>query len=673
MRYPHVCYGSILLPLLCFSADCFVPVPKIPVLPHKCRTGLPYKYHSRSPQALGATTKGILDSLKSFFPVAGPPVSTPLEPARNNNNIAVQFFDFLNDGNLDAALELFADDTKHVVVWDDCAFYNACVGRNDIERRLRLQSEITAYRKQTVCVDNVAVDPLRNTIGVLFHREQQQQTPQSKGDPENNNIIPNSRSCAMFELENSDNNDKNPRIRRVCLVNEPAIRGGEAGLKILSQASSIMDATRYNPEAMQQQQQTKRPGTATTTPAASALSGFLSPPEQYFEAWNRRDMMAAVNVFVEDMKYEDTAFPQPFVGKVKLQEHLNKCSNAFPASFQIVVDTVAVDKASRAATVEWHFENGKGEALPFTQGCSYYKLDPKGELIVEGIDFIEPAVIKPSGLALTMDTITTKLSQEPIRWIPVLAWVSYMYIVFISDGILPGANALQLEARTWEEVWNLSLNFFLVAPLLHLPFSPSVHPMLEGVFNLLLSWAAMFAGFLSDDQPKKPNILPMLPMVAGMQFLTSAFLLPYLAARSSEPRNATSMTLVVKEDLPVVAQLVGESPVLGGLMGFVGTASIVWFFLGRTTEYGADLAVRFAGFLDLLSIDRVGSSFLVDLAIFALFQGWLVEDDLKRREVNSGELRTLGSVAKYIPFFGMAAYLILRPRIPERGSGGTSQ
>jgi hypothetical protein len=248
-----------------------------------------------------------------------------------------------------------------------------------------------------------------------------------------------------------------------------------------------------------------------------------------------------------------------------------------------------------------------------------------------------------------------------------------MYIVFFSDGILPGANALQFEARTWEEVLNLSLNFFLVSPLLHLPFSPSVHPMLEGVFNLLLSWAAMFAGFLSDDRPNKPNVIPMLPMVVGMQLLTSAFLLPYLAVRSSEPRHNDSSIMVVKEDLPVAAQLVGESPALGGLMGFVGTGSMLWFVLGRATEYGADLTVRFASFLDLLSIDRVGSSFLVDLAIFALFQGWLVEDDLKRREVNSGELLILESVAKFIPFFGMAAYLILRPRIPERASRGTWQ
>ena len=95
-----------------------------------------------------------------------------------------------------------------------------------------------------------------------------------------------------------------------------------------------------------------------------------------------------------------------------------------------------------------------------------------------------------------------------------------MYTLFISEGILPGVNALALEQRTWEEVRDLSLNFFLVAPLLKLPFSPVVHPMLEGVFNLLLSWAAMFAGFLSDERRDKPNLLPFGPILVGMQFFS---------------------------------------------------------------------------------------------------------------------------------------------------------
>ncbi|CAB9506001.1 expressed unknown protein [Seminavis robusta] len=644
MRIPSaVVVGAIVSPVLLASPSRAFSSPSL------ATTSRPAARPSQL--CLSNAVADFLSPFKSLLPEQQSNSLPVVKPNNNrDNNVAVQFFEYLNDNNLDAALELISDSEE--VEWDECTFYQTCIGKQAVERRLRLQSETTSFRERSICVDNVAVDGTRNTIGVLFHRN----------DKKTGTTIPNSRGCAMFQLlEGQQQQPK--KIQRVVLVTEPTVRGGETGLNILSQASKVMDVTGYNPEAIEQEsrRKTRQPTTKSTTKAP------LSPPEQYFDAWNRRDMTAAVQVFADDnIKYEDTAFPEPFVGKQKLKEHLIKCSNAFPASFQIVIDTVAIDTNSCSGMAEWHFENGEGEALPFTQGCSFYKLDNKAQKIVEGIDFIEPAVVKPSGLSMFTDSLATKLSQEPVRWIPVLSWVAYMYIVFLSDGILPGANALQLEARTWEEVLNLSLNFFLVSPLLHLPFSPSVHPMLEGVFNLLLSWAAMFAGFLSDERPRKPNLLPMFPIVVGMQFLTSAFLLPYLAVRSSETTTSISdAAAVTKEELPVVAQVAGESPVLGALMGLVGSGSILWFFLGRAEEYGADFAVRYASFLDLLSIDRVGSSFLVDLAIFAAFQGWLVDDDLKRRGVSDGELALLERVAKYVPFFGLAAYLVLRPSLPE--------
>ena len=591
--------------------------------------------------------------------------------ANNNNNPAVQLIDALNSGNIDAALNLFADgcdsredggSSSNTCEWDDGNYYQSCVGREAIERRLRLLAETTSFQSQQLVVDDVTVDSQqRNTIGLLFHKE-----TTTTADGQQQVVVPNSRGCAMVELLESNHNNHNRKIKRVCFVDEPATRGGEQGLNILSAASKIMKTTGYNAATTQRSGSSRSRSTSSSTTKSKNL--LLSPPEQYFDAWNRRDMAAAVDVFVDDLQYEDTAFPNPFVGKPALEAHLIKCADAFPSNFEIVIDAVAVDSQSNSATCEWHFENGDGDPLPFTQGCSYYKLDATGQKIVQGLDFIEPAVVKPAGLALLVDSLGTKLRDEPVRWIPVVAWIAYMYIVFLSNGILPGANALQLEARTWEEVLNLSLNFFLVSPLLNLPFSPSVHPMLEGVFNLLLSWAAMFAGFLSDDRPRKPNLLPMFPIVVGMQFLTSAFLLPYLAVRSSETSTSipADKGFISQDELPVVAQVAGESRLLPGLMGVVGSGSIAWFFLGRAGEYGADFSERYASFIDLLSIDRVGSSFLVDLAIFALFQGWFVDDDMKRRgmDQDGGILKVLG---KYVPFFGMAAYLLLRPSLPETG------
>lgn len=75
---------------------------------------------------------------------------------------------------------------------------------------------------------------------------------------------------------------------------------------------------------------------------------------------------------------------------------------------------------------------------------------------------------------------------------------------------------------------------------------------------------------------------------------------------------------------------------------------------------------------NIYSVDRVGSSFIVDLIVFGLFQGWLVDDDLRRRGVNIDDMPSdsnialLRGAAKYVPFFGLAAYLTLRPALPSR-------
>uniref|UniRef100_A0A7S2KCK2 SnoaL-like domain-containing protein n=1 Tax=Leptocylindrus danicus TaxID=163516 RepID=A0A7S2KCK2_9STRA len=392
---------------------------------------------------------------------------------------------------------------------------------------------------------------------------------------------------------------------------------------------------------------------------SSSRSTSQTIVEQYFAAWNKRNMDEAAACFTEDAEYNDTAFPQPLQGKEQIEKHLYRCAGAFPDTFKFVIDDLAVDRENGKIGAKWHVENG-GEELPFTRGTSFYTLDLDSGLIQSGFDVVEPAVIKPGDAGLTLLSQAAKIIEQPVRIVPLVLWGAYMYVVFFSEGILPGANALVLEQRTWEEVLNLSLNFFLVAPILNLPFSPVVHPGLEGIFNLLLSWAAMFAGFLSDERDDKKNLMPMLPTVAGMQFLTSAFLLPYLGTRESETED---LEPVFVDDLGAVARAF-ESKAVGPFLGSVGLMSIVWAFVGRP-EFGG-FNERYSSLIDLLSIDRVGSSFLVDLAIFALFQGWLVDDDMTRRGVMQGEMNTLKAVAKYVPFFGMAAYLFLRPALPSK-------
>jgi hypothetical protein len=349
--------------------------------------------------------------------------------------------------------------------------------------------------------------------------------------------------------------------------------------------------------------------------------------------------------------------------------------------------------------VQWHVEDNtndnKYRILPFTRGISFYKItnyhDKNHLKIYDGIDFVEP-FLKIGPLTLFLTSLQRKLQLEPIRYIPLAVWILYMYIVFFSNGIIPGADVLQLEQRTWDEVRDLSLNFFLVAPIMKLSFSPIVHPLLESVFNVLLSWAAMFIGYISDDRTKKPNLIPIVPVVIGMQFLTSAFLLPYLITRTSEldkeqihttiqrleddvegnntvSTTTQTTTATTATSSSTIGFAIGENKFLGPILGLVGTYSIIWGLYGRYDDYGT-ISERYISFVQLLSIDRVGSSFLIDLFIFGIFQGWLVDDDLKRRRIVQHQqqqydctLEVLRFVAKYIPFFGMAIYLTFRPNL----------
>lgn len=377
---------------------------------------------------------------------------------------------------------------------------------------------------------------------------------------------------------------------------------------------------------------------------------------RYFDAWNARDMASACNQFAADCAYEDTLYPDPFTGKPALVAHLNKCADALPPSFQFCIDEVA--DGGDTVGIQWHVESN-GNALPFTRGCSLYKADPKTGKLLSGFDVPEPT-LKAGSASLLLLGLVSKLLAEPIRAIPLLTWGAYVIIVFFSDGILPGPSALQLDPSTWEEVRDLSLNFWLVSPLLDLPFAPVLHPSLEGMFNLLLAWAAAFAGFLSDGRPGRSSG-SMLPTIAGMQLLTNAVLLPYLVFRAPEDFEKEGGA-VFREDLAPIEALIGESRVLPPVLTLVGTTSILWGLFARP-EFG-DIATRWYSFCELLGADRLGSSFVVDLVLFALFQGWLVDDDLSRRGLRPNDAR--GLAAKFVPFFGLCAYLATRPELPTR-------
>ena len=549
-------------------------------------------------------------------------------PKLKSKSVIQKYISQLNDGADPQILGQYFTDKALMV---DTAFYNPIEGKDAIIRHLYLNkgssplSTLSEYSNQKIVVDNIAA--VEGKASVLYHLED-----------ENGLKIQDSDSISFYTLENN-------LISSVYDFVEPeSPKPGDAGLKLLRTVSKLIGS-----------QKDQLDNSIANDP--TTIKREMKSVEKYFDAWNRRDMASAISCFSDNVKLLDTQYPSAFKSKSELEKHLLNVADCLPGTFEFVVDDIADDGEN--VGVRWHVESNKQE-LAFTRGCSFYTLDRSTGLIQTGIEIPERAPPKPK--PGPVNTITRKFVDEPVRFVPAAVWLAYMYIVFFSDGILPGANALSLEQRTWEEVRDLSINFFFVSPILNLPFAPTVHPMLEGVFNLLLAWAAMFAGFLSDERNTKPNVFNFGPAVIGMQFLTSAFLLPYLFLRTSE-KNEDEIGIVYKEDIyGTIQPLVAEWKSLGLFLGSIGTVSIFWALMARP-EFGG-LSERYSTFVDLLSIDRVGSSFLVDLVIFALFQGWFVDDDLLRRGVKKQEMTILRNTAKFIPFFGLAAYLTLRPELP---------
>lgn len=219
--------------------------------------------------------------------------------------------------------------------------------------------------------------------------------------------------------------------------------------------------------------------------------------------------------------------------------------------------------------------------------------------------------------------------------------VMYAALLLLSppDQLLPGEPIWAVKPETIAEVMAESLNFFFVLPILSAvlePLSaPVVHPASEAFFNFAEAWIFMFLPLLLLD--RRGQTLPRVALWSAAMFLTNVFLIPYMALRLMQPT-------VEGSDPPEKGWLARGF----GLIGLVvGTGAIAWFTLARP-EFGP-VAARGHYFLHKLTTDRVTIAFCVDLALFWIFQIWLMETvatDAKQRYL------------RFIPFWGLAIWLL---------------
>ena len=226
------------------------------------------------------------------------------------------------------------------------------------------------------------------------------------------------------------------------------------------------------------------------------------------------------------------------------------------------------------------------------------------------------------------------------------AWVVYVGYLLLSD-LPPGPSLLHNSPDTLQEAWELSLNFWLVLPILFPTQAPTLHPALEGLFNLVVTWGLLFWGFAIDGRQQR---VPILPFLIGTAFLTNVFYLPWLGLRQSR-RDRPALPLNRLETIT-------ESRAYPIALLIVMLAAIAWALWGRTGFGG--IGDRWSDLVQIVQSDRLAYSFWIDLLVFWLFQGWLVPDDMARRQWHDPIALWC---ARLIPGLGLVIYFLRRPPI----------
>ncbi len=385
--------------------------------------------------------------------------------------------------------------------------------------------------------------------------------------------------------------------------------------------------------------------------------------QSFYEAVNRKDINSAMEFIDDNCLYEDLNFPQPFKGKEAVRQLLQESSQGIPDDLQFVIDEITTGECLEVGVL-WHLELD-GIRFPNARGVSFYRFSPETEKLVFARDLVEPP-IKLGKTAFFIIRLVLPLvrkflkhkkdkttrdsspSESPVQnnfsfltVVFLLMAIAYIYILLLSPPgqIVGGEPAWAIKPETLQEIWNESLNFFFILPILnlvgvHYMEAPMVHPVLQALFNFAEAWIFMFLPlFLAD---KRTAHFPKVFIWSLAMFGTNAILTPYMAMRSSMP-------------LPNPQEEI-EKGTLARLFGWigliVGIIALVWFVMGNP-EFG-DLTQRMQYFREQLMTSRITFAFCVDLVLFSLFQALLLG------AVN-GKIGWL----RFIPFWGLALWLIL--------------
>lgn len=282
----------------------------------------------------------------------------------------------LRDMNL--AASCFADKFSY----DDGLYLGTINTRGDLKQHFEMTGRILP-QGSVVVLDDLAADPVTGNVGARWHAERKDGT-----------TLPLTRGCSFYGTENG-------LIKSGFKCAEMLVKPNKGFADNLVSSASTLTGTVSNSGVQD--------ASGDERTASVDAGGTKSLIEQYFEAWNRRDMEAALECFADECVYatEDPVFVESFQGKDALRNHLNKNAESLPQSCRIILDDLAIDGVNGKYGVKWHLEIG-GMAIPNLRGCSMYVSDLDSGLLTSGWDVTE-APVKVPRMAAGVFALPTKL------------------------------------------------------------------------------------------------------------------------------------------------------------------------------------------------------------------------------------------------------------------------
>ncbi|XP_068332778.1 uncharacterized protein [Pyrus communis] len=256
---------------------------------------------------------------------------------------------------------------------------------------------------------------------------------------------------------------------------------------------------------------------------------------------------------------------------------------------------------------------------------------------------------------------TTSVQQEndgSERLLQIALWLAegvYILWLFLLP-YAPGDPVWSISSDTVNSLVGLSLNFFFILPFLNsvgvgLIDAPVLHPMSEGLFNFVIGWTFMFAPLLFTDR-KRDRYKWSLDALWGFQmFLTNTFLIPYMAIRLNEAES--DYTPSTHSQLGSV--MTSGAPIVGLAGGAICLISALWALFGRMDGDFGSISDRWEFLIGYLGSERLAYAFIWDICLYAVFQPWLIGDNLQN--VESSKIGIVNYL-RFVPVVGLVAYLV---------------